>query len=307
MNVQRQTNDPDMNIITFCGWIMLTATCFADPFRAAVINDPDGFTNIRAGASSSSDIVGKIKAGAVFYAEPSSGDWWQVEAQNDLSGFMNKRHITILPTPSLSGSQPTILTPADIDTSAEPTDAATQNLLGMKYFWGIGVANDSEKAAVWLQKAASQGDLAAKANLGRQMFMGNGIAKDEQLGMSMMRDAAMKGNARAELIYGVCIFQLLDANERGDSPKNKKILTIAMNWMKEGVSDAQSGEEKARALDGFNQVTAVVDEYTRELMISDFANVIDNLDRQEEESENRAANESLDAIIINQQQERDGQ
>jgi uncharacterized protein YgiM (DUF1202 family) len=64
----------------------------------AIINDPDGYTNIREEQNSKSRILGKVKEGQVFffYANPSS-DWWQVEfnASNsdEINGFIHKSRI----------------------------------------------------------------------------------------------------------------------------------------------------------------------------------------------------------------------
>lgn len=49
----------------------------------ATIKDPDGFTNIRRGASVNSDIVGKIYEGETFYYEVVPGSNWRKVYQND--------------------------------------------------------------------------------------------------------------------------------------------------------------------------------------------------------------------------------
>lgn len=49
----------------------------------ATIKDPDGFTNIRRGASVNSDIVGQIYEGETFYYEVVPGSNWRKVYQND--------------------------------------------------------------------------------------------------------------------------------------------------------------------------------------------------------------------------------
>ncbi len=44
--------------------------------RAAVINDPDGWTNVRSGQSSNSSIVTKMWEGEVFYVDYTPGRKW---------------------------------------------------------------------------------------------------------------------------------------------------------------------------------------------------------------------------------------
>lgn len=62
---------------------------------SAVINDPDGFTNVREGQNGQSKIVGKIYNGDVFYYEKTSSDWWEVylKDDNNMMGYMHKSRI----------------------------------------------------------------------------------------------------------------------------------------------------------------------------------------------------------------------
>ena len=48
---------------------------------------------------------------------------------------------------------------------AEKGRASAQYMLGRRYLYGDGIAEDEEQARHWLEKAAAQGDLDAKATL----------------------------------------------------------------------------------------------------------------------------------------------
>ena len=59
----------------------------------AVINDSDGYTNIRSTKDPNSDIVGKIKKGERFKYQTDNGQWWSVEDKNGIKGFMHRSRI----------------------------------------------------------------------------------------------------------------------------------------------------------------------------------------------------------------------
>jgi hypothetical protein len=61
----------------------------------AQINDPDGFTNIRAEASASSKVIGRIEAGDIFYTDVQQGDWWLVRTKHDSIGYMHRSRIVL--------------------------------------------------------------------------------------------------------------------------------------------------------------------------------------------------------------------
>ena len=74
--------------------------------KLAIINDQDGFTNIRTGMGSQFDIIGQIKTDEFFYCEKTNNDWYPVDALNwvekgvlsgePLKGFFHKSLISIL-------------------------------------------------------------------------------------------------------------------------------------------------------------------------------------------------------------------
>ena len=70
---------------------------------AAVIDDPDGFTNIRSGASTQAAIVGKVLEGETFLTYKQPGPWWRVRKDDGTNGFMFRKYIRLV-----EGGAPTI-------------------------------------------------------------------------------------------------------------------------------------------------------------------------------------------------------
>ncbi|ABL64129.1 SH3 domain-containing protein [Chlorobium phaeobacteroides] len=65
----------------------------------AVIDDPDGFTNVRSMKSSSSSIVAKVTRNEQFHTYLQDGSWWQVKTADGKIGYMHTGHIRILQDP----------------------------------------------------------------------------------------------------------------------------------------------------------------------------------------------------------------
>ncbi|PQM27041.1 hypothetical protein CVO77_18955 [Sphingopyxis lindanitolerans] len=63
---------------------------------AAVIDDPDGFTNIRASQTSKAAIVGKVLKGETFLTYRQSGPWWRVRKADGTTGFMFRKYIRLV-------------------------------------------------------------------------------------------------------------------------------------------------------------------------------------------------------------------
>lgn len=63
---------------------------------AAVIEDPDGFTNIRSGASTQAAIVGKVLEGEKFLTYKQPGSWWRVRKADGTTGFMFRKYIRLV-------------------------------------------------------------------------------------------------------------------------------------------------------------------------------------------------------------------
>lgn len=77
--------------------LTLAAPLFADAeatnstkAQLAVIEDPDGFVNVRSRPDAKSDGVLKIQGHEFFTCEPSESDWWRVKDFSDNGGYMHR-------------------------------------------------------------------------------------------------------------------------------------------------------------------------------------------------------------------------
>ena len=62
--------------------------------KRALINDPDGYTNVRLYAQSKdSKILGKLVNGELFHYWQTPTDWWMVETKSGVRGFVHKSRI----------------------------------------------------------------------------------------------------------------------------------------------------------------------------------------------------------------------
>lgn len=61
--------------------------------HTATINDPDGYTNIRASNNVKSEIVGKILEGEVFTYWETNDNWYKVETTKGAKGYVHKSRI----------------------------------------------------------------------------------------------------------------------------------------------------------------------------------------------------------------------
>lgn len=62
----------------------------------AIIDDPDGYTNVRSMKSVSSDIVARVYRNEEFYTHIQDGNWWQVKTQDGKVGYMHLSRIRLL-------------------------------------------------------------------------------------------------------------------------------------------------------------------------------------------------------------------
>ena len=62
----------------------------------AMINDSDGFVNVRADKSTDSEILFTITDGAFFLCEPTTNNWWKVDNFYTKTGFVYKSRIRLI-------------------------------------------------------------------------------------------------------------------------------------------------------------------------------------------------------------------
>jgi len=65
----------------------------------AVIEDPDGFINVRAGRSTKADIVAVVKNDEQFRTYKQDTKWWQVKTRDGVVGYVHVSRIRLLDAP----------------------------------------------------------------------------------------------------------------------------------------------------------------------------------------------------------------
>lgn len=67
------------------------------PFvQAAVIDDPDGYTNVRSGASVRAALVARVNEGERFTTYTQGGEWWRVRLADGRTGYMARSRIRLI-------------------------------------------------------------------------------------------------------------------------------------------------------------------------------------------------------------------
>ena len=65
--------------------------------RIAIIDDPDGYTNVRNGMSKTAPIIDRLYEGENYEVFPSTdSNWWVVYTQSNVKGFVHKSRIKII-------------------------------------------------------------------------------------------------------------------------------------------------------------------------------------------------------------------
>jgi uncharacterized protein YgiM (DUF1202 family) len=76
--------------------VVLVLSQPASAQERGVINDPDGFVNLRSGKSTSADVIAKVKDGQVFKIEQGDdADWAKVTLRSGQSGWMHRSRIRL--------------------------------------------------------------------------------------------------------------------------------------------------------------------------------------------------------------------
>ena len=109
-----------------------------------------------------------------------------------------------------------------------------QHILGLRYYYGDGVAKNATTAVGWYQKAADAGDPRAQFNLGRCYKTGTGVEKNAAAAVSWFQRAADAGDAGAQFSLGICY-----KNGTGV----EKNATTAVGWYQKA---ADAGDPRAQ-------------------------------------------------------------
>ncbi len=85
--------------------LALTPSFASERGVPAVIDDTDGFTNIRAAASKGSRVLGRVTEGEQFTVFPSESSWWRLETGAGLSGFIHRSCVRMIDSPEKASSR----------------------------------------------------------------------------------------------------------------------------------------------------------------------------------------------------------
>lgn len=86
---------------------------------------------------------------------------------------------------------------------AEQGEPHCQNIIGVMYRNGLGVAKDTNQALHWIRKAANQGEISAQHNLAGMYYQGEGLKKDSAKAFSWFLKAAEQGHGGAQYMAGL--------------------------------------------------------------------------------------------------------
>jgi hypothetical protein len=75
---------------------LLTPTLNFGQSELAMINDPDGFVNVRADKNADSELLFKIKEKDFFLCEPTTENWWKIDNFYTKTGFVHKSRIRLV-------------------------------------------------------------------------------------------------------------------------------------------------------------------------------------------------------------------
>lgn len=118
---------------------------------------------------------------------------------------------------------------------AEQGDAVAQYNLAEKYYNGVGISLNYEKAVYWYKKAAGQGNLDAEYSLGFCYKNGKGVFKNFRRAVKLLKHAAEQGHANAQDCLAHCY---------SDGEGVFKDVRLAMYWWEkaaeQGHAEAQS-------------------------------------------------------------------
>jgi hypothetical protein len=64
--------------------------------RATVV-DPDGWTNLRSGPSTSAAIVGRLNEGEIFWTKPRHAVWWPARTAGGVEGYVHRSRVRLNP------------------------------------------------------------------------------------------------------------------------------------------------------------------------------------------------------------------
>lgn len=127
-------------------------------------------------------------------------------------------------------------------------------LTAERYFYGVGISKDIDKAAHWYKVAANKGYPEAQSSLGVLYATGNGVDKDVNKAVTWFSKAAEQGVAEAQYLLGLSYLlgkgNPIDLDEGKDwireaAKQNYRKAFIALGWMYDNGIGVEQSVKKA--------------------------------------------------------------
>src|ERR1035437_9173395 len=168
-----------------------------------------------------------------------SNPWSQFQPSSPGAAMRTiRRHLVLVLTLCLGALTASAQQPEDFATlqkRAAAGDAAAQNNLGDRYYYGNGVSVDYAQSLAWYRKAADQGNAAGQANLAYMYSHGRGVSEDDAQAFAWYHKAADQGYAVAQNNLG-SMYQ----NGKGVPQDYAQALTWYRKAADQGSADAQN-------------------------------------------------------------------
>ncbi len=126
-----------------------------------------------------------------------------------------------------------------LEDNAQQGDAAAQVKLGIMYYQGDGVEQDSEKAARWFQKAAEQENATAFYHIGVLYLNGEGVSQDTPKALESFKKAGNLGERNA--LKTLC--SIYHEGKHGVAPDEQ----AALNWCRKASEQGDAASKETFA------------------------------------------------------------
>lgn len=120
---------------------------------------------------------------------------------------------------------------SDLFRKAQSGDAEAQYNIGLKYYSGDGILQNSKKATKWYRMAALQGLAAAQCEFANMLRNGIGTQKNAKSAAEWYKKAAEQGHATAQSCFGLML-----ANGEGIEEDKKQ----AVEWYRKAVAQGNA-------------------------------------------------------------------
>jgi len=127
----------------------------------------------------------------------------------------------------------------DLLQAAELGDAKAQSNLGVAYYYGEGVAENTVEAVKWWRQAAEQGYAKAQYNLGELYYYGGVVPEDDAEALKWYGKAAEQGYAKAQIVL---------ANMYDIGQGVPKDYVAAYMWLNLAAAQGNEGAKKGKGI-----------------------------------------------------------